>query len=270
MVRILLFFTFGFCYWNAVVAPAVYGNRQARAYLANAAQRFSAPTNRYELQTLYAAPANDLAAKRERYFLFYPKRDSLSNTVEMLGEKLNSDARKRWTLLPFTPGGDEMRRVVFASGSPFPIFSPHAILLPGAEQKERLVDGGFAHNVPIEAAKQIGARQVLVVNSSPPKIPANAKAHEAVFGQLSRNLPRLVPFLFERSQVADLLSQEDMFIVSLSPRSEKDWPSLFDFRQRTVTRMLRAAEGDTTNRIGRIEAYGVPAFHTLIRMPSNP
>jgi hypothetical protein len=268
LVRIHIIFTFEFCVWNATVAPAIYGNKNAHEYLVQAVKRFVAGRSQapktYELQTLYAAPANDLAAKRERYFLFYPPRDDLSNTVALLREKLNDDARKRWTVLPFSDP-EAMQKVVFASGSPFPIFPPHAVT---NVVKERLVDGGFAHNVPVEAARQLGARQVIVLDSSPAsesQPSAHSSTNGPVFGQLSLNIPRLLPFLFESSQAADLLSREEMFIVTLAPRAEeKKWPWLADFSQKTVRRLLETAKRDTTNRIGRIEACGTPAFLVFI------
>lgn len=274
LARTHIIFTFGYCLWNAVVAPAIYGNKNAHNYLVNAMSRFVKDSRRtdkaYELQTLYAAPANDLAAQRERYFLFYPQRDDLSNTVALLTEKLNEDARKRWTVLPYTKTNSEyMQKVVFASGSPFPIFPPHAIPSVTTGVKERLVDGGFAHNIPIEAARQLGAQQVIVLDSSPPssrRVTGEGKTNGPVFGQFSLNIPRLLPFLFESSQVGDFLSREEMFIVWFAPREqEKKWPSLFDFRKKTVQQMLGTARGDTNARIGRIEACGIPSFRHFIR-----
>jgi hypothetical protein len=272
IVRMHLIFTLGFFYWNAVVAPALYGNEQARSYLDNAAVRFDeGAANSYELKTLYVAPANDLAANRERYFLFYPTNIPVAD-FSTLQAKLGGEGRQRWTCSGAEKGGRAMREVVFASGSPFPIFAPHLYPQHPKENQpaERLVDGGFAHNNPLEAAKQVGARQVLLLNSapdtklgSPPRILSRT---EAVFGQLTRNLPLLLPFLFERSQVADLLSQEEMCIIAISPEPRKWWPPLFDFRRTTVTKLLQAADEDANRRIGRIVTCGPPVFATAIRM----
>lgn len=263
LVRMHLIFTVGFFWWNLVVAPAFYGNSSARGYLQGAYDRFI-DGKPYQLQTRYAAPANDLVANRERYFLFHPARDENSPLLTTLG----NDERARWTVHAYSKDG-HMKDVVFASGSPFPIFSPHAVRT--RTDTNWLVDGGFAHNIPLEAAKEIGSRQVILLNSSPMQesteaAPQTSRAGDSVFGQLFLNIPRLFPFLFHRSQIADFLVREQMFIVSLSPAPDKTWPPLFDFRKKTVQRLLDVAGQDTTKRIGRIETAGPPVFLISIRM----
>jgi hypothetical protein len=263
LVRMHLIFTVGFFWWNLVVAPAFYGNSSARGYLQGAYDRFI-DGKPYQLQTRYAAPANDLVANRERYFLFHPARDENSPLLTTLG----NDERARWTVHAYSKDG-HMKDVVFASGSPFPIFSPHAVRT--RTDTNWLVDGGFAHNIPLEAAKEIGSRQVILLNASPMQesteaAPQTSRAGDSVFGQLFLNIPRLFPFLFHRSQIADFLVREQMFIVSLSPAPDKTWPPLLDFRKKTVQRLLDVAGEDTTKRIGRIETAGPPIFLISIRM----
>jgi predicted acylesterase/phospholipase RssA len=267
--RMHLIFTLGFLYWNVVVAPGLYGNARARYYLEQTDRRFAkradGKTNDYALQTLYAAPANDLERKRERYFLFYPSNEQ-SIALSSLRTKLKNDAFERWSVYPFLPtNASHMRDVVFASGSPFPIFSPHKVASNTDEEAEWLVDGGYAHNVPLEAARELGARQVLLLNSSPDEIPTT-NTNRFELGQLSRNLPRLLPFLFNHSQVADLLIREEMCIVSLAPAPDEKWPSLFDFRRRMVEMLLERAQADADERIGRIVTCGPPVFLISIRM----
>jgi predicted acylesterase/phospholipase RssA len=261
LARMHLIFTVGFLWWNVVVAPAFYGNSRALNYLETAYANFVADKP-YQLQTRYAAPANDLVANRERYFLFHHPSDERSSSLS----GLRSDERGHWTVHPYE-NAEHMRDVVFASGSPFPIFSPHAVR--STTETNWLVDGGFAHNVPLEAAKEIGSRQVLLLDSSPRERPADPTPQTqraGVFGQLLVNIPRLFPFLFQRSQVADFLVREQMFIVSLSPAPDKAWPPLFDFRTDTVKFLLEVAGQDTTRRIGRIETAGPPVFLISVRM----
>jgi hypothetical protein len=273
VARMHLLFTIGFLWWNLALAPAIYGNATAREYLHAAHARFvkkaDGTPRPYKLQTLYAAPANDLERDRERYFLFYPIRDDQSIAVSSLKTRLDNDVRKRWSVFPSSEGDDHMKQVVFASGSPFPIFSPHQVK-PRAGEPEWLVDGGFAHNIPLEAAKEIGARQVLLLNSSPAdSFEASGSLLEhlgSALGQLPQGIPRLLPFLFRRSQVADLLIREQMFVVCLSPLPEKDWPSLVDFRRTVVQRLLNTAADHTHQRIGHIETAGPPVFLISVRM----
>src|SRR4029077_14019091 len=70
--------------------------------------------------------------------------------------------------------GGYLRDVVFASGSPYPVFPAHAV----KGEKDRLVDGGYANNVPIDAAQSVGADEVLIVESS------NPLGHESAPGWL--------------------------------------------------------------------------------------
>jgi predicted acylesterase/phospholipase RssA len=155
-------------------------------------------------------------------------------------------------------------RVIFASGSPFPIFPAHRLTLRG--QDVSLVDGGYSNNVPVDAARTVSAEQVLIVESSNPlrggSEPSGfGRAVLGVRGKLVENLGRLPGFLLERSQEVDRLSRRDLFVVSISPsREEVDWPPLFDFRRKTVQRMEKVATADLTRRVGMVQSWGRPSF----------
>jgi hypothetical protein len=86
-------------------------------------------------------------------------------------------------------------------------------------------------------------------------------------GELIISLPRLISFLYERSQQIDRLSRSDLFVVSLAPpRDEKDWPLLVDFRQNTVQRMRDVAEKNLTKRIAMVQSWGRPDFRFTLRL----
>ena len=72
----------------------------------------------------------------------------------------------RWFVLRRANGKD-LRDTAFASGSPFPVFAAHTLNVSALRTPENLIDGGFAHNRPLEAARVLGASKVLVINSSP-------------------------------------------------------------------------------------------------------
>jgi predicted acylesterase/phospholipase RssA len=58
--------------------------------------------------------------------------------------------------------------VVMGSGAIYPMFPPRTIDdFPEREESIDLVDGGFAHNSPIEAAVEWGATHVLLIQASP-------------------------------------------------------------------------------------------------------
>ena len=168
------------------------------------------------------------------------------------------------------PDEDFLHHVIFASGSPFPIFPAHRLQLEKLDRQKRpLVDGGYSNNIPVDVALRVAAGQVLIVDSSNPLghvSPAGSlsRATAAVLGlrgKLVENLGRLPGFLFQRSQQVDRLSRRDLFVVSLAPsREEPDWPPLFDFRPGTVRRLEEVARRDLGRRIGFVESWGRPRF----------
>ena len=160
-----------------------------------------------------------------------------------------------------------LKKVVFASGSPFPVFPAHRV------DDEPLVDGGYSNNVPLDAAQTVSADMVLIVESSHPLGPEAAAAAPSLLckffcpGALIRSLPRLLSFLYERSQQIDRLSRSDLFVVSIAPpREELDWPFLVDFRPTTVDRMRAVAEQNLWRRIAMVQSWGRPHFQLTARL----
>lgn len=270
-VRLAALSVFSLVWWNAIVAPALYGNRQARAYLEGAVERFYAeakkPGGEYRPTARFIAPANLLERDGTRYFLFVPEGDECPQVPRRL-----TNGAIWYPFAVQAAAGDCPRvkdrdfpvRVIFASGSPFPIFPAHRLKL---EDKDvALVDGGYSNNIPVDAARTVSAEQVLIVESTNPlgstaEPSPLARAVLGMRGQLVENLGRLPSFLFERSQQVDRLSRRDLFVVSISPsRDEKDWPPLFDFRRQTVQRMARVASADLGRRVGMVQSWGRPSF----------
>jgi hypothetical protein len=288
--RFLRMAAFSVCclgWWNLVLAPALYGNGPARAYLQSAARRFEARAGtgrdalRYRPTARFIAPANLLEKDGTRYFLFVPPGDECpaipkrpasgaqwlsyeARLADPRGEEAKPDCNA-------LPSKEFLHQVIFASGSPFPIFPAHRLSLDGRMQP--LVDGGYTNNVPVDVALNVSAGQVLIVDStnplghvSPPTHLSRLGAWVPSFrGKLVENLGRLPGFLFERSQQVDRLSRRDLFVVSLSPsRDEADWPALFDFRPQTVRRMSQVAQRDLGRRIGLVESWGRPRFQLSV------
>lgn len=280
-------------WWNALAAPALYGNSNARAYLEDAflhytdialpevrklidEQRARREADRlanqqktdendygveFPLEVPFVITATSLEKTQERYFLFM----SAANDDE-IDDQLDDDAwfqvvrDARWVVVR-NPVDSELRHAAFASGSPFPVFSAHDVKLRALRTAERLIDGGFAHNKPLEAASALGANKVLVLNSSPIGAAGQGNCTVATLnlGELACNLPKLVPYLWERSQVEDLLSTRSMVVASIYPSAKRGlWPSLTDFRGETVDRLVDDAVLDIDERVGVIESWGVP------------
>jgi predicted acylesterase/phospholipase RssA len=300
-LRLAALSVFALVWWNLIVAPALYGNATARGYLEGAVARFQSqgirvasthpeslhgvvapPRFAFAPTSRFIAPANILEKDGTRYYLFVPhgedcpfvpnrpasgaqwKRFRMDNEAAVPGEGCH----------PVPPSKlKNLKNVIFASGSPFPIFPAHRVpsLDPDepsdADDAPSLVDGGYSNNIPVDAARTVSAEQVLIIESSNPLgpeapiAPAGGWRMPKLTGKLVENLGRLPSFLFERSQQVDRMSRLDLFVVSLSPSREwMDWPPLFDFRDTTVQRMERLADIDLGLRTGMVQSWGRPAF----------
>ena len=281
-VRLLLFFASGLLVWNLVNAPGLYGNEHARDYLDAAANRFEQQQPASQgvgFRTYFAVPANTLASARDRYFLFTPTSD------DRIPVAVERDSR--WWICRAPADREQVERVVFASGSPFPIFPPHFVAMPcakeddGKGEPEPLVDGGYAHNVPVEAVAKLGARQALILQSDAApedgQLGPTPEGLEARFGsvketqwaglfvgQLALNLPRLIPFLFNQAQSVDRISERNLLVVSVAAPADAEhagWPALFDFRRAVVQRMLTTAGEDFDRRVARVDNWPPPGRH---------
>jgi predicted acylesterase/phospholipase RssA len=288
VLRLLLLGAFAIIWWNFIVAPGLYGNKHARDSFRSVIKGFrdasSAADQSNFLTSRLIVPANVLDRDGTRYFLFAPTEQDCPDLVRKPGDGATwwrlwvNGSWKDWPNLDVKPcekGAqspytfEDLEKVVFASGSPFPVFPAHRI---GAES---LVDGGYSNNVPLDAAQTVSADAALIVESSHPL------GHEAGFfgwlweryltlpGALIGNLPRLASFLYERSQQIDRISRSDLFVVSLAPpRDEPGWPLLVDFRPSTIERMQTVAEKNLSRRIGMVQSWGRPRFQVTIRIGS--
>lgn len=304
--------TLGFAWWNLVLAPALYGNQSAFETLERANEAFArsffeahaaagpSAERQQEFSAHFLAPANALERDGTRYFLFVPPSSDCPHLSTQPGtgsrwyiyhQETGADGgdptaahhdsrRLRCQPLAGEPGWQLLNEVVFASGSPFPIFPARELELaeePGATPGlQALVDGGYSNNIPVDAALAMGAEQVLIVKSSHDLAGEREAARGAstsrstlwgIGGPLMANLKRLPGFLFERSQQVDRLSRGDLFVVSLSPdRDEPHWPPLFDFRETTMRRLREAAERDVIRRSASVESWGRPRIRLSVRI----
>jgi predicted acylesterase/phospholipase RssA len=260
--------TVAWLWWNVLAAPSLYGNSNAQGYFNAVFQEYATARREpgFSLRVPFIIAATSLEKSQERYFLL--------GDEQQLDRALNGEAwlhiasDPRWIVIrEIQP--DIVRDAAFASGSPFPVFSAHVVPVPALNLKERLIDGGFAHNTPLEAAATLGATKALVISSSPlePGIPAAACRHASLLaiGDLTCNLPRLFPYLWSRSQVEDVLSTRNMFVAAIYPTaSDGSWPMLTDFRAEVVQRLIKAADHDQQARIGVVESWGAPKVRKAI------
>lgn len=280
-------------WWNAIVAPALYGNDAARKYMQRAVKNFdrsfrgaagqaaTGAARGFIPTAKFVVPTNTLDdPDATRYFLFLTGHAREGEQPLDLPQRI---AGAEWKVYGKTaqravwPDCGRMtdpdcasfvQDVIFSSGSPFPIFAAHLVTVPGETRKRGLIDGGYSNDIPIDAARTIAARQVLVVHSSRDSVDGSQQSDEETSsisfspGMLIRNVKRLPSFMFERGQQVDRLSRQNLFVIGLAPLLERGeaWPGLAQFDAPTVDGMLKKAKKDLSARIGFAESWGEPRF----------
>jgi len=100
--------------------------------------------------------------------------------------------------------------VVMGSGSIFPIFPARKINdVPRAGEKIQLVDGGFAHNSPVEAAVLWGATHIVLIEATP--------RTRSERGSFLRNAMSSFRHLHQQAQLIDARSRSKVVVLSLAP-----------------------------------------------------
>jgi predicted acylesterase/phospholipase RssA len=149
---------------------------------------------------------------------------------------------------------DKLMDVVIGSSSIFPVFQPRALTAsaPGGgvlTTRAELIDGGFAHNSPVEAAVRWGATHVILVEASP------EERKGARSDYLLANSVSAFNYLFNQAQLTDARSRSEVEVFSLRPQSihprekgpvdGKDAPSAADYNPCAVHYAL-ADDGSPT------------------------
>ncbi len=101
--------------------------------------------------------------------------------------------------------------IIMGSSSVFPIFPPRRLEnFPTPGGWVDLVDGGFAHNSPIEAAVLRGATHIILIESTP--------AARGERTSLAANAAAAFEHLHKQSQLVDLRSKRRVVIFTLVPK----------------------------------------------------
>ena len=253
--------------WIALVAPAVYGSDQARRALEDALPLKTRLSGAFRANLIVtgALLANTRCAEQQREYVAGPLYSCFEGPASCVTASPHWETFRR-------PVPGRALEAVFASGSPFPVFPAHKVPLPNGCIVP-LIDGGYAHNVPLEAAVEAEARQALVINASPD--PADGvesgtfeRFMEFALSDLAQGAQRIFPFLFSRAQELDRSMARRLMVAAISPHPDNgDWPSLLDFRPSQRTRVVQQAESDVRerHRIGHIESWGIPVTHAVVR-----
>lgn len=132
--------------------------------------------------------------------------------------------------------------VVMGSGSIFPVFPARTLRdFPRQGESVDLVDGGFVHNSPIEAAVRWGATHIILVEADPQQRGERRNLVQNVAGAFNH--------LYYQAQLVDARSREKERVVIFSLRPEAPHLCLLDFADSLIDQAIekgyREARGES-------------------------
>jgi len=127
--------------------------------------------------------------------------------------------------------------VVMGSGSIFPVFPARKIDgIPQYGEQIELVDGGFAHNSPVEAAVLWGATHIVLIEATPRK--------RSERGNFLKNVTSSFRHLHRQAQLLDARSRGKVTIFSLSP--EPPHMCVLDFADNLIASSIQRGYRDAS------------------------
>jgi predicted acylesterase/phospholipase RssA len=153
-------------------------------------------------------------------------------------------------------------RVVRGSGTIYPGFPPVTIRnFPANDRSVRLIDGGFAHNSPVEAAVQWGATHIILIEASPKSEREKGKEPGAAASDQNNLLDtteEAFNFLFDQAQLMDVRSRKKVAIFVLRPNAQ-NYLGTMDFSRGKIRDAIETGRKDAAG--ARFEwQYGEPHF----------
>jgi predicted acylesterase/phospholipase RssA len=152
--------------------------------------------------------------------------------------------------------------VVRGSGTIFPGFPPVTIKgFPTNDSSVELIDGGFVHNSPVEAAVQWGATHIILIEASPKSGREKQKERGAarrLENDLLQNTGEAFNYLFDQAQLLDVRSRKKVAIFVLRP-DRQDYLGTMDFSRGRMHDAIQTGRNDAAG--ARFEwQYGEPHF----------
>jgi len=127
--------------------------------------------------------------------------------------------------------------IVAGSGALYPLFPPRILSdFPAKGARSELVDGGFAHNSPVEGAVLWGATHVVLIEASPPTEQRGDK------GNLAVNTGVAFDYLYDQAQLADARTREKVVVFTLRPRPPHI--SILDFAPDPISDSIQRGTAD--------------------------
>lgn len=156
--------------------------------------------------------------------------------------------------------------VIMGSGAIFPLFPERTLHdFPVAGESVRLIDGGFAHNSPIEAAVLWGATHIILIEASPVRTGRGRG--------LAANVVSAVQHYARQTEQVDRRSSKEVVVFTLSP--EEPHPCLLDFADNLIratidkgyddARGLQPGGDSFVSRRRFVKQGGKPVFASVAR-----
>ena len=153
--------------------------------------------------------------------------------------------------------------VVMGSGTIFPVFPPRTVYdFPDVGDKVELIDGGFAHNSPVEAAVLWGATHIFLIEATPEK--------RKLRKNLLQNAATAIVHLHKQTQLVDMRSKQEVMVFTLTP--EPPHICVLDFSSNLIRASIQrgyrdAGGGDRSTISGKRfrKELGKPVF-TAVRL----
>lgn len=198
----------------------------------------------------------------DRYFYYdYPvKKSSSSSNANDSNDPEVPKQDKRF--VPFTQYPTSLLDVVVGSSSIYPLFEAHEV----KDLSMKLIDGGFVHNSPIEAAMLWRATHIIVIEVSP-----DVEREDSPSSLLSK-FSLAIDYLYDQAQAADVRSRhsQQVEIFTLKPIGPEELDAM-DFGRENVQKAIDRGSRDASNQDNpRFErARGPKVEDTLISISSQ-
>ena len=106
---------------------------------------------------------------------------------------------------------EQLLKIVLGSSSIYPVFPAQELIdVPNQGDRIELVDGGFAHNAPLEAAVLWGATHVVLIDAAPAQLRDGTN--------LADSMLRGFGHLVQQSQLSDKRSKDAVMVFTLESR----------------------------------------------------
>lgn len=148
--------------------------------------------------------------------------------------------------------------VVLGSSSIFPVFPSRTLHdFPAAGHQVRLIDGGFAHNSPIEAAVLWGATHIVLLEATPEQRPRHR--------HFAQNAMTALTHLHKQTQLVDVRSKQQVMVFTLTP--EPPHVCVIDFADNLIDASIERGYRDARGQSADGRATGVPRFRKELGAP---